>query len=222
MATFRKDSSLRVVNPDSVMYGYRYISVGKQKSVKGERFEVVRRLGSNYESQFKATDLAAEAHLGADKIVELDKVMADKEERDRLMRIEFERKDIETKAANLKARRDEDDIWILSAAENLKITSRSDHYHSDGKVTIIGPSYERDGETYTRDLSVDASARKDHFSYPKEYILREVNWSAIGSVSPAIARCYAKAILAAADLAESLEVKDEEAATEKNVGTEVA
>jgi hypothetical protein len=78
-----------------------------------------------------------------------------------------------------------------------------------GRVTIKGIPYkttDRKGNEVERqdDYYVDVALRKNGVAamVGLNVMTREVNWSAIGSVSPALARAYARALLFAADRAE--------------------
>jgi hypothetical protein len=147
----------------------------------------------------------AESQLTTQQVNAMDAAVEASKRRAEAQMKEFERRDVERRQQNLATLEADDLIWTLAQPTENTARRFADDRGVTTEVKLVGPEYEgSDGTMHTRELEVSVYIRKDAFDLPKGYIKREVNWSAIGSSSPAVARAYARAILAAADLAEQL------------------
>lgn len=207
MAAIRKNTTVMISDESRTDVGSWYIVTGKTISAKGIKKMELQAVGGS-RTTFAVLEQVTQAHLlTPEQITRLTDLAATKkaaeEEQSRLFRESLTRRAAEKMAKQQR----EDAAWD----KTVPLVTRTEDYGSGASLTV-GTG---DSEELGRGLDVSVYIKKgdEYNEVPLGQIKAEVNWSALGSVSPAVARAYARCLLAAADAADSAaRILDEQAA----------
>lgn len=190
-----------LVNSDNVRHADEVVTIDRVKKTATEKLPMVmvRSFVDGTSYLTKASNMVVTSELNREELASLRlqqqdlriKLAKAAERKAEEMIAEAHLVDIQAKE---QARRDA--AWASAEPVVIYRREESQYIEFGAKISIAGPKYTvrgkgREGEDLNRQdvLAVDVHGKL-------------VNWCAVGSTTPTIARAYAKAILLAADVAE--------------------
>ncbi len=206
---------VRITDPTRAHdYGATY-EVARVGTRKGVRTLFLNKPGAKQTDRNDADATSGQvmrvSDLFPDLETKLDAAVAEREAKQAEWKREYEqrsrRADEEQAAAELAEGR------ALATATPVREREWISQSEISAELAIYGPEKptKRDpSKTYRDRLYVSISTRERGWGTPRGPVQHQVNWSASGSVSPTVARAYARLILAAADAAEALEIPQTE------------
>ena len=211
MAAWRKGTIVRITDESWTLLGETFVVTGKTRSSKGIKESELRSLDNENRTAFakveQATPMAEISPAENARLTERQreiKAAAEKRAREFEARMAAEAQDKVIKRAQ------DDEKWSQSVPELYRSWGgyAGDKDYSF-EVVNRGPFYEsrsEPGKLYQEEDKVTANIRPGRWGLPATCIERTINWSAMGSVSVARARAYARNILAACEFVEAEEL----------------